>query len=510
MRKYLVLELVFMVLALAAPDLWADAAPVRRMAVAGQFYPADADTLSKAVGIYLKNAIPAGSEKPIAIVSPHAGYVYSGQICADAFKQAAGHPYDLIVLLGASHTSSGFGASVYPSGAYETPLGPVVIDKDAAAVLLASDPEIVFKETAHDREHSLEVMLPFVKTLFPNAMILPILMGTKDPDFCVRLGKILAEAVKDRKALIVVSTDLSHYPGYEDAVKSDRSILEAMTSLDSEKFQSAVSRQEKMRIPNLSTCACGESAVIAAMTASKILGANCGRIVSYANSGDGAVGDRERVVGYGAVVFIKSASCAGQVSHAFETDCPKDAALTPEGKKSLLAFARQTLEQFLDTRTIPLARGFDPSLQCRQGAFVTLKLKGQLRGCIGHMAGDRPLCQAVGAMALQAGFNDPRFRPISRNELADIEIEISVLTPFQEVDGPEKITVGRDGVLIKKQGASAVFLPQVAPEQGWNRDEMLSHLCRKAGLPEDGWKEDTRFYTFQALVFSESGHDTSQ
>jgi AmmeMemoRadiSam system protein A len=139
-----------------------------------------------------------------------------------------------------------------------------------------------------------------------------------------------------------------------------------------------------------------------------------------------------------------------------------------------------------------------------QGAFVTLKQHGKLRGCIGHMAEDRPLCHTVGRMALQAAFNDHRFSPLKASELEEIEIEISVLTPLHPVDGPTHIVVGQDGVMIRKSNRSAVFLPQVALEQGWNREELLTRLCQKAGLPDHAWHEGATFYTFQAQVFNES------
>jgi AmmeMemoRadiSam system protein A len=156
------------------------------------------------------------------------------------------------------------------------------------------------------------------------------------------------------------------------------------------------------------------------------------------------------------------------------------------------------------TDTVPLARGFNSTLQQPRGAFVTLKKKGELRGCIGRMIGDEPLVKIVGVMAIQAAFNDRRFNQLTADELSDIEIEISVLTPMKKVSRVGDIVVGRDGVLINKDGYSAVFLPQVATEQKWNREEMLDNLCLKAGLTAGCWKEKTQFSTFQAVVFSES------
>ena len=161
----------------------------------------------------------------------------------------------------------------------------------------------------------------------------------------------------------------------------------------------------------------------------------------------------------------------------------------PADKKALLHFARETISRILLTDTVPLARGFPPHLQKPQGVFVTLKKKGELRGCIGRIIGDEPLCKLVGTMAIQSALNDRRFSPLTADELKDIEIEISVLTPLKQVSGAGDIVVGRDGVLLSKDGHSAVFLPQVAPEQGWNREELLDNLCLKAGLNTGCWKQ---------------------
>ena len=235
------------------------------------------------------------------------------------------------------------------------------------------------------------------------------------------------------------------------------------------------------------------------------MGAIRGVVVSYANSGDTSVGERSRVVGYGAVVLTaegeeKNSSISAQPIPA----AVSSAALTSADKKTLLAFARETLSRLFLTDTVPLARGFNSTLQQPRGAFVTLKKKGELRGCIGRMIGDEPLGKIVGAMAIQAAFNDRRFNQLTADELNDIEIEISVLTPMKKVSGAADIVVGRDGVLLDKDGHHAVFLPQVATEQGWNREEMLDNLCRKAGLETGCWKKGAQFSTFQAIVFSES------
>jgi hypothetical protein len=489
----------------AARTAFAAENDIRPPAAAGRFYPGDPAKLRAAVQRFLADAVPAATERPIAIVSPHAGYIYSGQIMADAFAQARGHAYQLIVLLGVNHTTPGFdGVSVYSGSGFRTPLGIAEIDTGAALRLADRFPRTVLDTSVHRDEHSIEVLVPFVQVVFPGVPILPVIVSLKDDAACARFGEILAQSLDDRKVLIVASSDLSHYPPYADARRLDRNTLQAMASLDINRFIQVVRSQESSGLTGLSTCACGEQTVLAAMAASTYLGASAGAVVSYANSGDALVGDRDRVVGYGAVVFHGGAPRSGDQSFPRMFSNIEPAPLSPHQQLNLLNFARKSLTQFIETETLPLPRPADPLLFACRGAFVTLKRHGELRGCIGHMGGDLPLCHVVGRMALQAAFSDRRFPHLKDSELEDIAIEISVLTPLRPVDGPADIVLGRDGVMLRQSDRSAVFLPQVATEQGWNRDEMLGHLCRKAGLSETAWKDGASFYTFQAQVFSES------
>ena len=352
--------------------------------------------------------------------------------------------------------------------------------------------------------------MPFVQVVFPNAKIVPLVVGSADIEICTRFGQALAKVLQNKRALIVASSDLSHYPAAEDADIVDRETLVAMARLDPAGFQTTVRAQRAKSIPNVQTGACGEAPILAAMAAARCLGATRGEVISYANSGDVSIGERARVVGYGAVVFTaaakeKTVNRAGQSIPALSAvPAAASTSLNAADKKALLAFARETLSRFFLTDTVPLARGFNTALQQTRGVFVTLKQKGELRGCIGRIIGDEPLVNLTGAMTIQSAFNDSRFPPLTAAELNLTEIEISVLTPMKEVARAADIVVGRDGVLLSKGGSSAVFLPQVATEQGWNREEMLDHLCRKAGLAAGSWKEGARLSTFQAMVFSES------
>jgi hypothetical protein len=478
---------------------------VRPPAVAGQFYPEQSDRLAAGVRALLADAVPPRGERPLALVVPHAGYVYSGQIAADGFRQAMGQRYDLVVILGTNHTTPDFDAvSVYDGRGYRTPLGIAEVDTQAAADLVAADRECRFDHSVHAREHSIEVQVPFVQIALPGVKILPLVVASQDPALCDRLGAALARTLSRRRALIVASSDLSHYPPYEAARASDRAVLVAIAGLDPAGLRSTIAAQMAAGRRGLETCACGEAPVLAAMAAARALGARRGTVVSWANSGDTPVGDRSRVVGYGAVMFTDGTPGADTAVLDAPAEVAPDAPLGPGEKRRLLAFARQTIERYLTTGTTPLARGLPPAASRRQGAFVTLYERGNLRGCIGHMAEDLPLGQTVGTMAISAALQDPRFPPLAPGELKSVEIEISALTPLQRVAGPEAIVIGRDGVQIRKDGRVAVFLPQVPVEQGWDRPTLMRELCLKAGLPENAWKSGAEFYAFRSILFRES------
>lgn len=491
------------------------AAGVREPAVAGRFYPGDAASLRRAVEKFAQDAVPPRCGRPVAVVAPHAGYVFSGQIAADAYRPAQGHDYDLFVILGTNHTTPTFrGVAVYSGSGFRTPLGVAEVDRKAAESLIAADPGCAFRDDPHAKEHSVEVQVPFIQALFPGAKILPLVVGEPDPELCDRLGKALGTVLRGRKALVVASTDLSHYPSAKDAMAVDRKVLEVVARLDPVAFRATIASEMSRGVPGLSTCACGEGPVLAVISAAKALGATRGIVASYANSGDVPVGEPGRVVGYGAVVFAdgppheipspggKTGGADTGALHPTAEPSP-GGPLEPADKKALLAFARETIHRYLTTGTLPLVRGFSTRAQRPRGAFVTLTKGGELRGCIGNMLPGAPLDRTVGAMALRAAFEDPRFPPVTLEEYPRLSIEISALTPLKAVSSADDIVVGRDGVLLEKDGRSAVFLPQVATEQGWGRDEMLDHLCRKAGLPAGSWKQGARFSVFQAEVFGE-------
>ena len=506
LRLCLILFIIGLGFAVACQAKKAADTDVREPVVAGKFYPASAPKLKLAIEKFLQDAIPAKAKSPVAIIVPHAGYIFSGQICADGFKQTSKEQYDVVVILGTNHTSPEFQKiSLYPGEGFRTPLGTALIEREVVSALVNTDPaDCTLDKSLHEQEHSVEVIVPFVQVIFPNAKIVPVVVGSPDVHMCSRFGKALAKVLQNKRALIIASSDLSHYPDAKASAIVDKETLDAITTLDPAVVQSTIRSHMDRRIPHLSTSACGEAPVIVAMTAAKSLGATRGIVVSYANSGDTFFGEQSRAVGYGAVVLTADGSEKKTDGSDQPASVPLTGSLRSSDKKALLVFARETISRIILTDTIPLARGFGPNLQKPQGVFVTLKKKGQLRGCIGRIIGDEPLCKLVGTMAIQAALNDRRFLPLSADELNDIEIEISVLTPMKQVSGAADIVVGRDGIALSKEGRSAVFLPQVASEQGWTRQELLDNLCLKGGLGAGCWKKEAQLSTFQAVVFSEA------
>jgi AmmeMemoRadiSam system protein B/AmmeMemoRadiSam system protein A len=474
---------------------------IRPAAVSGSFYPSNPQKLKLAVQKFLGDSPEISMEKPIALVVPHAGYIYSGQICADAYRQIMGHSYDVVVVLGTNHTTAGFsGISLGEYDFYRTPLGDIPIDETVVSALLNENSDCVRSRTVHIGEHSIEIQLPFIQTLLPNARIVPAIICPPDYEMCLRFGRTLAKVLENRRALIVISSDLSHYPNYDDAVRVDSLTLKTIADLDLSRISSLM---RNLDAPGLDTRACGEAGILAGIAAAKSLGATRAVVASYANSGDALIGDKSRVVGYGAVI-LSSGNSPNDTTALNRSMVPSKAEpLQDSEKKILLQFARESVLRYLTTQTLPLPRNFPSRMKYPQGAFVTLKKGGDLRGCIGHLMPDSELGLTVGAMALQAAFNDRRFAPVKLDELENLEIEISVLTPMTPISSPEEIVVGRDGVLLSKSGTSAVFLPQVAEENNWDRTEMLDNLCKKGGLPADCWEKEAQFQVFQADVFSE-------
>ncbi len=472
----------------ASPNPTALAGRVRASVIAGSWYPDDPDELAAMVDGFLAEA-EAVDGAPMALIVPHAGYAYSGPVAAYGFKQLEGKEYDVAIIIAADHqVPLSNSISVWAEGGFATPLGVVAVDEELAGALVAADPRITFDPAAHEGEHSIEIQLPFLQRVCPACRIVPVLMGTDDEESVEALANALLSALPGRRAVVIASSDLSHYPAYDDARTVDGTTLAAIETGDAPRVRETIAGLMGTGFSNLATCACGEGPILVAMRVAQGLGAETVSILRYANSGDAPFGDREQVVGYGAVMFWHYT--------------PPD--LTGTRREELLKLARTAIAEYLETGNIPDYETEDPVLTRRAGAFVTLRQGDELRGCIGRLWADKPLYRRVQEMAVAAATSDPRFPPLTAEELDNLTVEVSVLSPLRRVIDIRQIEVGTYGLVIIKAGRQGVLLPQVPVEEGWDREEFLGNLCLKAGLTPDCWTDQPALYAFTALVFGET------
>jgi len=496
---------------------------VRVPVIAGTWYPAAPAELAATVRAFLAApgaaAATAAAERPVLAVVPHAGYAYSGPTAGRVYRLLAPWRYDRVFLLAPSHRTRLRKVSVSGFDAYATPLGEVAVDREATARLLADD-AYACVEAAHAAEHAEEIQLPFLQTVFGAELrIVPLLVPPLDPDARRRAAAALAPWC-DGRSLFLVSSDFTHYGesyGYAPFREGARERIEA---LDRGAWELILARDPDGLLAyreRTGITMCGLDAAALALTAPLPAGLT-GELAAYARSGDR---DRDYTlsVSYAGLVLRLPAAAAGAApappaATATAADDPAGP-LDADERRFLLALARAVVEATAAGTRPPTPRAvadrlglaLTPRLTAPRGAFVTLTREGELRGCIGYIEGIAPLARAVAENAAAAAARDPRFPPVRPDETAGLRVEVSALTPLRDVAGPQEIVIGRHGIVLAKGRARAVFLPQVAPEQGWDRDTTLRHLALKAGLPPDGWRAGARFAVFEAEVLEEPEKD---
>lgn len=470
----------------------------REALFAGRFYASGKQELLGTLKNLFASAKPkiiANEHEALAVIAPHAGYVYSGNVAASSFNQLnANKKYENIFVIGSSHRVAFQGASIYNKGHYETPLGTVEVNLELANKIIKDNKVFTYYPAAHSAEHSLEVELPFLQYHLKNDFkIVPIIIGSQNQ------AEKIADALKPyftSSNLFVISSDFSHYPTYNDAIKVDRTTMQAICSNSPQKLIQALDANVAQNIPNLATSLCGSSAVLSLLHITKDQSDIKIQPIHYTNSGEAAAGSKDRVVGYYSIVFTKKKRIK-MTENTFT--------LNEKDKKNLLNVARSTLNQYIAKGKIPDidTAGFSDALNTHCGAFVTLHKNKRLRGCIGRFEANEPLYSIVQQMAIASSTQDSRFPAVTEDELEDIEIEISVLTPLKKVDSANDVILGKHGIYIRKGFMSGTFLPQVATETGWSKEEFLGHCSRdKAGLGWDGWK-DADLYVYEAIIFHE-------
>lgn len=446
---------------------------IRKPAVAGTFYPDSPSVLKNEIGLFLDNATKVVENSPMVIV-PHAGYVFSAPVAASSF-QSIKKDVKRVILIGPSHYKYFKGISIPHENAYETPLGVVPVDSDSVSLL--KDYEFVNSyNDAHDKEHCLEVQIPFLQTILKDFTIVPIIVS-KIENYN-EIAKAVLELVDDN-TIIVISSDLSHYMDNHSAHKEDSQTIERILQGD----------------PACDLDACGSEPIKIAMTIAKIKDYKA-TLLDMRNSFETApkYGSEDRVVGYAAIAYLPSSN----------TD---DGYFSEEEKLQLLKIARESLISGVTNSAYELPDIKNEKLKEVTGCFVTLRKGKALRGCVGYIEGVSPLYKAIADNAVSAALKDYRFPPVAEDELDDISLEVSVLTKPESFDynGIEdlllKITPGVDGIILDYQGHRSTFLPQVWDELP-DKIKFLEHLSRKAGLGENDWQKAS-YRKYQAIHFEE-------
>ncbi|VGO20293.1 AmmeMemoRadiSam system protein B [Pontiella sulfatireligans] len=470
---------------------------VLKSELAGTWYTDNPKHLAHEIDALLEAASSEPMENAMALLLPHAGYRYSGLVAAHGIKPIVGRSFSRVVVIGPSHRMPLLDAVSIPDASHiETPLGLIEIDR-VLVEKLWENPMFESHSGAHASEHSVQIELPFLQQALGDFKLVPMVCGQLDERSARRIGATLLENI-DAETLVVVSSDFTHYGRSFDYVPFKDDIQQNLENLDLGAFKFVEQKNLDgflQYIQSTGATICGRSpiAVLLAMLPedAKV------QLLKYQTSGD-LTGDWSHCVSYVA------AAVSGQWGNVDKASCLVAAhPLSAADKLSLLALARHQIAQRLKDGESDLEIEITPPMQEIMGAFVTLHKYGQLRGCIGEILPRRELHEAVAEQALNAAFHDPRFPRLREDELPEIKIEISALTAPRPVGSIEDIEIGRHGVVLSKGMHSAVFLPQVAPEQGWGLEETLSHLAQKAGLGSNDWKTGCEFDVFEAVVFSE-------
>jgi MEMO1 family protein len=496
----------------AAP---AAAAPVvREPAVAGQFYEGDAAALERHVRNLLGAARPqSGAGTLVAGVAPHAGYVFSGRCAAALYAHAASNRYTRVIILAPSHHAAfeGVGLPDPNLDAYRTPLGDVPIAREVCRALAAAE-GFRPQPGADAPEHAIEVHLPFLQLAAGRFELVPLLCGRVPPDRVPALAAALVPWLGSN-TLLIASSDFTHYgPNYQylPFARDVPATLHAWLDDASGRIAALDAEAFVRHCDETGDTICGETPIRLLLATLKHADPRPkGRVLATDTSGD-VTGDFRNSVSYAAVGFFVGGSTNRQTEGSTMVKEHRSGEWTPgltdAEKQTLFAIARDTLDW-----CVRGSRGkftFDkytvtPLMTNDMATFVTLKIRGDLRGCIGTLVAVEPLYLSVHHNAINASLRDPRFDAVSPAELPKLEVDVSVLSPMRPIPSLQEFKLGQHGIVMHKGRAGAVYLPEVAPEQGWTVEETVTSLSQKAGLPPDAWRSGAQFEVFESVVLSE-------
>lgn len=486
---FVLLSLIFSVMDASPQNKNTDRQPV----AAGRFYSSDRKTLENDLANLFKDCKKTVASKDVrAIIAPHAGYVFSGKTAAAAFsaipKDAT---FSNIFIIGSSHVMSFDGASVYNTGDYVTPLGKMTVNKETADRLISGNKVFNHPVTAHLQEHSLEVQVPFIQYHFTNpSAIVPIVIGTHKENTIRQIAEALRPYFTPEN-LFIISSDFSHYPPYGDAVEADKETAEAIATGKPAFFLSALENNAAKKIKGMVTSMCGWTSGLTLLFLAEGNEKLEFNLIDYSNSGDSPYGGRNEVVGYHAISLNEK---PGEAGFSFSED----------ERSQLFSLARKSIKAKLENTVDPaIPESLSPKLSEPLGAFVTLRIDGALRGCIGRFVSSEPLYEVVQASAVSSAFGDPRFSPMTKEEFDKTEFEITVLGPLRRINNIEELILGKHGIYIRKGSRTGTMLPQVATEHNWTKEQFLGYTARdKTGIGWDGWK-DAELYIYEGIVIEE-------
>ena len=480
--------------------------------LAGQWYAADGARLRRELDGFLR-AAPAPARPAMAAILPHAGFVYSGPTAAAAARAlAAWSDLRRVVLLGFTHHVELPGLISLPSRetAYRSPLGEVPLDRKALDALSEASPLFADVPATRLGENSVELIVPLLQAALAGRpwTLVPLTLGQLD-DARLDAAAAAIAPLLDGHTAVVASSDFTHYGDRFGYTPFRDDIPARLSALDHGAIAAILARDAAVfdaYCRDTGATICGQDPI--GLLLRLLPPSATGRELAYDSSG-ARTGDYDSCVSYAALAFdAPGAPASGSAGESGASASSPAPALSDADKHTLLTLARTIIDEALhggalselDDTSLPLT----PALKARRGAFVTLTIDGELRGCIGEILPRRPLVRVVADHALSAAFEDPRFPPLTAAEWPSVRIEISALTQPRPVDSWRDIEIGRHGMTLSLNGRMAVFLPQVAPEQGWDLETTLTHLSRKAGLPPGAWRDpECRFTVFEAEVFHE-------
>jgi AmmeMemoRadiSam system protein B/AmmeMemoRadiSam system protein A len=504
------------------------AARTRPPALAGSWYPEDRAQLVAGAHFLMRLAAsaPTLSAKPVALVVPHAGWSYSGLAAATAFRSLKPGDFGRVVVVGPSHQGSFRGYALDDATAYRTPIGEVPVCDGALAELRGPDARVV--AGVADGEHSVEIELPFLQAALGRFCLVPILAGdTDDADegaFAQRLATL-----DDGRTLFVFSSDFAHYGprfDFQPFGALSPAVLGQVRVMDEQGMAflarvDAAGFRDYLRKTGNTICGRHGLATLLELLPRIAPHARAVPLAHYASADLPGMKDTSSV-SYVAMAFLREAPAGASFgpplveSPRLENAPPETPAIAPDEGRRLVRLARAALSTHFAERD-DLGRELaawpsGPARERRQGVFVTLnrtdpqeiRTRGRLRGCIGQPEPTYPLYYGTVQAALDAALRDPRFEPVEAAELSRLEVEVTVLSPRKPVASWHDIRLGTHGIVLRKGDKVALFLPQVAPEQGWTLEQTLTALSEKAGLPPDGWKDGASLSVFTGQVFEEN------